>query len=111
MRSEQCLADESLGAGVGSASVRVYHGLMPVIIEQTPNPNALKFTVGQDVGGPTTVVAGQESEDATAQALVDLPGVTSVFMTADFVTLTRSPDGDWAVIADAAKQILEERFG
>lgn len=84
---------------------------MSVIIEQTPNPNALKFTVGQDVGGPTTVVAGQESEDATAQALVDLDGVTSVFMTADFVTLTRSPEGDWAAIADAAKQILEERFG
>jgi len=47
---------------------------MPVIIEQTPNPNALKFTVGEDVGGPTTVVAGQQSEDSTAQALVDLEG-------------------------------------
>ena len=84
---------------------------MPVVIEQTPNPNALKFTVGQDVGGPTTVVAGQESEDPTAQALVELPGVTSVFMTADFVTLTRSPDGDWEAIATAAKDILEARFG
>lgn len=84
---------------------------MPVTIEQTPNPNALKFTVGQDVGGPTTVVAGQPSEDETAQALVDLPGVTSVFMTADFVTLTRGPDGDWAAIAEAATLILEERFG
>ena len=84
---------------------------MPVIIEQTPNPNALKFTVGQDVGGPTTVVAGHESDDPTAQALVDLPGVTSVFMTADFVTLTRSPDGDWESIAAAAKEILEARFG
>jgi len=84
---------------------------MSVIIEQTPNPNALKFTVGQDVGGPTTVVAGQQSDDATAQALVELPGVTSVFMTADFVTLTRAPDGDWAAIAEAAKLILEERFG
>jgi hypothetical protein len=84
---------------------------MPVIIEPTPNPNALKFTVGQDVGGPTTVVAGQESDDPTAQALVEVPGVTSVFMTADFVTLTRSPDGDWAAIADAAKEILEAQFG
>lgn len=84
---------------------------MPVVIEQTPNPNALKFTVGQDVGGPTTVVAGQESDDPTAQALVDLPGVTSVFMTADFVTLTRSPDGDWESIAMAAKEILEAQFG
>ena len=84
---------------------------MPVIIEQTPNPNALKFTVGQDVGGPTTVVAGQESDDPTAQALIELPGVTSVFMTADFVTLTRSPDGDWESSAAAAKDILEARFG
>lgn len=83
---------------------------MAVIIEQTPNPNALKFTVGQDVGGPITVVAGQPSDDPTAQALSELPGVTSVFMTADFVTLTRGPDGDWAEIADSAKQILEARF-
>ena len=49
---------------------------MTVIIEQTPNPNALKFTVGQDIGGPTTVVAGQQSEDVTAPAPVDLDGVT-----------------------------------
>ena len=83
---------------------------MAVIIEQTPNPNALKFTVGQDVGGPITVVAGQSSDDPPAPALSELPGVTSVFMTADFVTLTRSPDGDWAEIADSAKQILEARF-
>ena len=27
---------------------------MPVTIESTPNPNALKFTVGVDVGGPKT---------------------------------------------------------
>lgn len=84
---------------------------MPVTIEQTPNPNALKFTVGQDVGGPTTVVAGQQCDDPTAQALVDIDGVTSVFMTADFVTLTRSPEGDWATIAEQARGILEERYG
>jgi hypothetical protein len=84
---------------------------MPVVIEQTPNPNALKFTVGQDVGGPTTVVAGQETDDPVAGALVAIPGVTSVFMTADFVTLTRSPDGDWASIAEAARAILEDHYG
>lgn len=84
---------------------------MPVVIEQTPNPNALKFTVGQDVGGPTTVAAGQQSEDPTAQALIEIDGVTSVFMTADFVTLTRSPEGDWGAIAEQARLILEERYG
>lgn len=84
---------------------------MPVIIEQTPNPNALKFTVGQDVGGPTTVVAGQASEDPTAQALVDLPGVTSVFMTADFVTVTKAPGADWSTITGPVEQTLASAFG
>lgn len=84
---------------------------MPVQIENTPNPNALKFSVGVAVGGPTTVVAGQPSDDATMNALADLPGVTSVFATADFVTLSKSPDADWADIAGEAVRLLEERFG
>lgn len=81
-----------------------------VRIEQTPNPNALKFTVGLPVGGPTTVRPGEPAEDEALGALAELEGVTSVFATSDFVTLTKSPDGDWAVIAPVAKEILEARF-
>ena len=84
---------------------------MAVQIEQTPNPNALKFSVGQPVGGPVTVAVGQDTDDPTARALMELEGVTSVFMTADFVTLSKSPDAEWAEIAPAASGILEERFG
>ncbi len=46
-----------------------------------------------------------------ALALFQIEGVTSVFMTADFVTLTKAPDADWGVIAPAAQAILEETFG
>ena len=84
---------------------------MAVTIQNTPNPNALKFSVGVEVGPPQTFVAGGDVSDPMGAALVELDGVTSVFMTADFVTLSRSPEGDWGAIADAAKQILEERFG
>ena len=84
---------------------------MPVTISPTPNPNALKFTVGADVGGPKTFAAGQDAADPLAGALLALEGVTSVFMTADFVTLSKSPDGDWEQIAAAAKTILEDHFG
>ena len=84
---------------------------MPVQIEQTPNPNALKFTVGEDVGGPTTVAAGQTSDDPTATALVSIDGVTSVFMTANFVTLSKTPEASWELIAPEAQQILQDRFG
>lgn len=83
---------------------------MPVTPEPTPNPNALKFTVGQPVGGPATYTSGSEVDDPTAARLLELAGVVSVFMTADFVTLTKAPDADWSEIKTAATEILEERF-
>ena len=84
---------------------------MPVQISNTPNPNALKFTVGVDVGGPATFVEGQETDDATAEALLAIDGVTSVFMTADFVTLSKTAETSWEMIAPQAAELLEERFG
>lgn len=83
---------------------------MPVTIAATPNPNALKFTVGVDVGGPKTFVAGGEVDDPVAAELLALEGVTSVFMTADFVTLSKLPDVAWDLIAEPAQAILETGF-
>ena len=56
-------------------------------------------------------MAGKETDDPTGAALVGIEGVTSVFMTADFVTLSKVPEASWETIAPAAAQILEERFG
>jgi hypothetical protein len=84
---------------------------MPVDISATPNPNALKFTVGVDVGGPKTFVAGRPADDVVAADLLGLPGVTSVFMTSDFVTLSKLPDAEWVDIAGPASEILARHFG
>ncbi|HEX9855081.1 MAG TPA: NifU N-terminal domain-containing protein [Acidimicrobiia bacterium] len=84
---------------------------MPVTVENTPNPNALKFTVGADVGGPRTFVAGRETDDPVAAALVGIDGVTSVFMSADFVTLSKRPEASWDEIAPAAADVLERHYG
>lgn len=81
-----------------------------VSIDPTPNPNALKFTVGTPVGGPATFVAGRETDDPMATALLALPGVSSIFMTADFVTISKTPDGDWNEIVEPARDILTEHF-
>jgi hypothetical protein len=83
---------------------------MPVSISNTPNPNALKFTVGRDVGGPKTYVAGKDDGDPLAAALLGIDGVASIFMTADFVTLTKMPDADWDSIAPSARAVLEQQF-
>lgn len=84
---------------------------MSVQISNTPNPNALKFTVGVDVGGPVTFVAGGDVDDPTATALLAIEGVMSVFQTADFVTLSKAPEASWELIAPVATGILEQRFG
>ena len=83
---------------------------MPVTVSSTPNPNAAKFTVGVPVGGPTTFVPSQPTDDPLGKVLLALPGVASVFLTADFVTLNKLPDASWEPIIDPATAILEAHF-
>ncbi len=83
---------------------------MAIVPEPSPNPNALKFTVGVPVGGPTTFTAGASTDDPLAGALLGIPGIVSMFMTADFVTLTKDNDADWGDIAPQAVEILENHF-
>jgi hypothetical protein len=83
---------------------------MAVIVAPSPNPNAMKFSVGASVGGPTTHIAGSEPEEPFARDLLALPGVTSIFMTADFVTISKTPDVSWDSIIPEATAILESQF-
>jgi hypothetical protein len=84
---------------------------MPVSAEPTPNPNAMKFTVGRPVGGPATFTAGAEVDEPAAAELLAIDGVVSIFMTADFVTVTKRPDTEWDPITSRATEVLESRFG
>ncbi len=84
---------------------------MSVVVEQTPNPNAMKFTVAAEVGGPGTYVKGSEPEEAFAAELVSLDGVASVFFTSNFVTISKTPDSTWDDITPLASEILESHFG
>jgi hypothetical protein len=71
----------------------------------TPNPNALRFSL--DVTLPGTVSASSpadaEGNDFLA-AVLAIDGVASVFGTADFVTVTRKPGGDWDVIVPEVQE-------
>ena len=83
---------------------------MSVIAQPTPNPNAMKFTVGGPVGGPVTYRAGQDVDHPLAAALLEIDGVVSVFWTADFVTVSKGAEGDWASIQPALEAVLEGHF-
>lgn len=83
---------------------------MPIRPQATPNPNAMKFTVGAPVGGPSTYRAGQDADNPLAAAILATEGVTSVFWTADFVTVSKDAGWDWAKIAPAVTEVLERHF-
>ena len=82
---------------------------MPVAVAPTPNPNAMKFSVGVPVGGPASYTAASEAEGFAGDILA-LPGVVGLFMTADFVTITKTPDAAWDGILPEATSILEGQF-
>jgi hypothetical protein len=70
----------------------------------------MKFTVGQSVGGPATVTDADGAEQWLADIL-GIDGVSSVFMTADFVTVTATAATDWSDVSPRVVEVLEGRFG
>jgi hypothetical protein len=77
----------------------------------TPNPNAVKFTL--DVTLPAMVNATTPEAavgQPLAEALFAIDGVVGVFGTADFVTVSKSPDADWDAITPAATEVLRTQL-
>jgi len=81
--------------------------------EQTPNPATLKFLPGCPV--MTSGTANFTSEEAArisplAERLFSLPEITSVFLGADFVTVTKSDEGEWYRLKPAILAVIMEHF-
>jgi hypothetical protein len=70
----------------------------------------MKFSVGSPVGGPGTYVKGSEPDEGFIVDLLAIDDVDSVFFTADFVTISKTPTGSWDTIAPSATAILESHF-
>ena len=56
------------------------------------------------------MVKGAATDEAFAADLVALDGVTSVFFTADFVTISKTAEASWDQITQEATAILESHF-
>ena len=83
---------------------------MSVSVEPTPNPRAMKFTVGKPVGGPATFTSTEDAPDGIREVLA-IPGTTSVFMTADFITVSSDGSLDWDAVTANIVEWLEQAFG
>jgi Fe-S cluster biogenesis protein NfuA len=81
--------------------------------EPTPNPATLKFLPGRVVMGQGTAnftdpAASQRSP--LAQQLFTLPGVTGVFLGADFITVSKDDGADWYQLKPSILGVIMEHF-
>lgn len=83
---------------------------MAVRFQQTPNPNAGKFVADRRVvegKSKSFFNPTQAQTDPIASALFGVPGVASVFMVEDFVTVTKAPSAEWTELAPVVIATLE----
>src|ERR1700761_1458017 len=80
--------------------------------EATPNPATLKFIPGRPVLDTGTMEFSNREAAARsplAEKLFGVPGVTSVFYGADFVTVTKD-DSDWQHLKPAILGAIMEHY-
>ena len=81
--------------------------------EQTPNPDTLKFLPERDVS-PTTPYQFESLEESAisplAQSLFGLTGVVRVFLGADYVSVTRQSETDWAILKPQVLAAIMDHF-
>jgi NFU1 iron-sulfur cluster scaffold homolog, mitochondrial len=85
-----------------------------VEFQQTPNPNAGKFVVSQQVAPVGTsrsyYEADEAREDPVARALMRLTGIRSVFMVDDFITVTKTPAANWDALVPQIQEAIREHL-
>ena len=85
---------------------------LEVMMEGTPNPNAVKFTLNRTISsqGKTYRDAAQ-ADTPWAKQLLGIAGVVQVFAVNNFISITKSPDATWDAIAPRAEEVLKGVLG
>jgi Fe-S cluster biogenesis protein NfuA len=81
--------------------------------EPTPNPATLKFLPGRAVmeqGTANFTDAAAATRSPVAERLFALPGVTGVFLGADFITVSKDDASEWFELKPAVLGVIMEHF-
>ncbi|WP_182200056.1 NifU N-terminal domain-containing protein [Paraliobacillus salinarum] len=84
---------------------------MSVLVESTPNPNAMKFSTDSMIfqgDNSISVMPGQTSEHAIMNDLMQLDGVDNVFGFQHFITVNKLIDADWDQIIPKVEAIINQ---
>lgn len=81
-----------------------------ITLEFTPNPNTLKFVVNHQflARGAANFPKKEEAQKSPlAEKLFGIEGIQGVMIGTNFVTITKSNNGDWDVVADSVPKTIE----
>src|ERR1700749_188854 len=86
-----------------------------VSLEFTPNPNTLKYSVNRELLGRGaanfTRKEDAEAKSPIAAKLMAVPGISGVMIGKNFVTVTKTDEGDWDLVHREASSIIETHLG
>jgi Fe-S cluster biogenesis protein NfuA len=91
--------------------IKTGNPVISIYTEMTPNPETMKFVAnkllypGKSIDFPD-VESAKPSPLATE--LFGFPFIKAVFIASNFVTLTKTPDTDWADVIPSIRQFLKE---
>jgi hypothetical protein len=77
---------------------------------QTPNPDALKFTLNVRLSAMINLSTAAEATTPFEREVMAVPGVANLFGVNDFVTVTRVPGAEWDPIIAAVSHAAEEHL-
>lgn len=78
-------------------------------IEPTPSPNSMKLHLDETLEPgirKTYTLDNERSAPAWIRQLLHIPGVKSIFHTADFIALDRKGNAEWPAILGAVQELL-----
>ncbi|MGP4077233.1 NifU N-terminal domain-containing protein [Halobacillus sp. K22] len=84
---------------------------MAVKVEETPNPNARKFTTDSMIfqgDGSVSVMPGQTSDHKILNDLMNFDGVDNVFGFQNFITVNKLPNAEWESLTPKVEGLLAE---
>lgn len=83
-------------------------------LEFTPNPNALKYVVDEAIllprGSASFTDTASAENSPLAKRLMSIPGVSSCMIGYNFVSVTKSDQGDWEVLDLKTREALKSHM-
>ncbi len=85
-----------------------------VSLEFTPNPNTLKYSVNRQLleKGAVNFIRKEEADlrSPLAAKLFNVDGICGVMVGKNFVTVTKTEEGDWDVVHKSSSTIIEKHL-